>query len=835
MDAALFVLALLGAAAALKNPNTTLLGSWPMIHAHDAATTYLSTGIVDEWAKTQQDGGVASLFGCGARALDWRPSLKDGVLQMHHGDIDIEYAMSDALDDGEAVASCGGGDDEAGGDGGGGDDDDEETFTPARLGALALAIVALAFAAYCYAFLDDLPPWLQRCILAGDDAGHPLSKRVAYELDCWFSSNPYSKVLALLYVSIALVLVGGGLLYGVSATGFGDAVWETLAGVGIDWTFASDAEKPFSSASGLLTRLVAIASSLGGMFITALLLGIVSDAVGDYVDDLRKGKSDVLEHGHTLILGWNDKVLAVVEQISNANESEGGGVVVILCEKDKEEQEAEIDDFDYDDAGTTVICRQGNPLLVGDLRKVNAGGARSTIVLADDAGTPDQADARSLRIVLSLVGLREAANGGLGGHVVVEMQDVDNEPLVRMVGGESVETVVAHDVIGRLMIQCARQPGLAEVWGSMLGFEGCEFYVKAWPELVGATFDECCVRFPDAVPLGILRNGDVLLNPGRSATVEAGDGLVVLAEDDDSYEAAPAAALRSSLSAPPVDGDQAPECVLFCGWRRDLDDIVQLLDDFVVPGSELYLFNQVPVDEQRDRLLEARAQRKRPPELRNLAVHHSCGNLCSRRDLERLPMGEFTSCIILANETVEETSTDRDSQALATLLLLRDIQTQRLKDAPRPPSPSSAARHNSCVWAEEIKATCKCVVLSEILDSRTQHLISDAGISDYVLSNELVSMTLAMVAEDRTVNLIVKHLFEEEGSELYIRNIADYVEPGDDPSFFDVMALARRKDPPEIAVGYRAAGEDHAVLNPPDKHEPRQWHPDDRLVVLAED
>ena len=67
-----FVLALLGAADALKNPNTTLLGSWPMIHAHDAATTYLETGIVDEWAKTQQDGGVASLFECGARALDWR-------------------------------------------------------------------------------------------------------------------------------------------------------------------------------------------------------------------------------------------------------------------------------------------------------------------------------------------------------------------------------------------------------------------------------------------------------------------------------------------------------------------------------------------------------------------------------------------------------------------------------------------------------------------------------------------------------------------------------------------------------------------------------------------
>lgn len=52
---------------------------------------------------------------------------------------------------------------------------------------------------------------------------------------------------------------------------------------------------------------------------------------------------------------------------------------------------------------------------------------------------------------------------GLKGHVVVEMSDLDNEPLVKLVGGELIETVVAHDVIGRLMIQCALQPGLAQV------------------------------------------------------------------------------------------------------------------------------------------------------------------------------------------------------------------------------------------------------------------------------------------------------------------------------------------------------------------------------------
>ena len=52
---------------------------------------------------------------------------------------------------------------------------------------------------------------------------------------------------------------------------------------------------------------------------------------------------------------------------------------------------------------------------------------------------------------------------GLRGHIVVELGDLDNEVLVKLVGGDLVETVVAHDVIGRLMIQCARQPGLAQV------------------------------------------------------------------------------------------------------------------------------------------------------------------------------------------------------------------------------------------------------------------------------------------------------------------------------------------------------------------------------------
>ena len=38
-----------------------------------------------------------------------------------------------------------------------------------------------------------------------------------------------------------------------------------------------------------------------------------------------------------------------------------------------------------------------------------------------------------------------------------------------------------------------------------------------------------------------------------------------------------------------------------------------------------------------------------------------------------------------------------------------------------------------------------------------------------------------------------------------------------------------------FALGFRAAGDDAATLNPPDKRTKRTWAPDDMLVVLAED
>ncbi|KAJ0972247.1 hypothetical protein J5N97_020206 [Dioscorea zingiberensis] len=91
------------------------------------------------------------------------------------------------------------------------------------------------------------------------------------------------------------------------------------------------------------------------------------------------------------------------------------------------------------------------------------------------------------------------------------------------------------------------------------------------------------------------------------------------------------------------------------------------------------------------------------------------------------------------------------------------------------------------------QASDKSVIISEILDLRTKNLLSMSKISDYVLSNELVSMALAMVAEDRQINDVLEELFAEEGNEMQIRPADLYLREEEEMNFYEIILRARQR------------------------------------------
>ncbi|XP_031267910.1 ion channel DMI1 isoform X1 [Pistacia vera] len=689
-----------------------------------------------------------------------------------------------------------------------------------RIVALYTVVVTLIMPFVLYKYLDYLPQiknFSKRTKKKKKEV--PLKKRIAYRVDVCFSVYPYAKLLALLFATIFLIIFGGLALYAVSDSSFAEALW-------LSWSFVADSGN-HADRVGIGPRIVSVSISSGGMLIFAMMLGLVSDAISEKVDSLRKGKSEVIEKNHILILGWSDKLGSLLKQLAVANKSVGGGVIVVLAERDKEEMEMDIAKLEFDFMGTSVICRSGSPLILADLKKVSVSKARAIIVLASDENA-DQSDARALRVVLSLTGVRE----GLRGHVVVEMSDLDNEPLVKLVGGELIETVVAHDVIGRLMIQCALQPGLAQIWEDVLGFENAEFYIKRWPQLDGLRFEDVLISFPDAVPCGIkvvADGGKIILNPDDNYVLKEGDEVLVIAEDDDTYAPSPLPEVCNRVFPKIPDPPKYPEKILFCGWRRDIDDMIMVLEAFLAPGSELWMLNEVPEKEREKKLTDGGLDISG---LENLKLVHHEGNAVIRRHLENLPLETFDSILILADESLEDSIVHSDSRSLATLLLIRDIQSKRLpnRDTKSTSLRLSGFSHSS--WIREMQqASDKSIIISEILDSRTRNLVSVSRISDYVLSNELVSMALAMVAEDKQINRVLEELFAEEGNEMCIKPAEFYLFDQEELSFYEIMIRGRRRQ--EIVIGYRLANSECAIINPSEKSEPRKWSLDDVFVVIS--
>ncbi|KAM7486600.1 hypothetical protein LguiA_002609 [Lonicera macranthoides] len=339
--------------------------------------------------------------------------------------------------------------------------------------------------------------------------------------------------------------------------------------------------------------------------------------------------------------------------------------------------------------------------------EVSVSKARAIIVLAED-GNADQSDARALRTVLSLTGVKE----GLRGHIVVELSDLDNEILVKLVGGDLVETVVAHDVIGRLMIQYARQPGLAQ--------------------LDGMQFDDVLISFPDAIPCGVKAascGGKIILNPDDSSVLQEGDEVLVIAEDDNTYT--PTTLPMAWSGNLPKDSivPKSDERILFCGWRQDMEDMVMVLDAFLALGSKLWMFKEVPEKEREKKLIDGGLdinclvnitlvlrEGNVVISLRGLVTNEKIVRICLSQKGARL----YSRLINASDENL------RFLGLQAKLLPYRETalgsQGQR----------GSSFSQGS--WIGEMQhASDNSVIISEILDLRTKNLLSMSKISDYVL------------------------------------------------------------------------------------------------------
>jgi len=236
---------------------------------------------------------------------------------------------------------------------------------------------------------------------------------------------------AIVAISIIIWVTGSG--PNDQDTDLFEAVWITLTRSLDPGTFGADV--------GLRFRTATLVVTLIGLLVLATLIGLVSNAIDRKIDDLRRGRSLVLERGHTLILGSSQKLTIVIKEIIEANLSVKKHSIVILSSQDKVELE-ELIRREVEYLGSCrIVVRRGETSSLHDLAQVSPLNAKSIIILAPESAW---ADAEVVKTSLAVLQVRQGQDEI---PVIIEVANEHTASALTQALPKSFAPVITNEVI----------------------------------------------------------------------------------------------------------------------------------------------------------------------------------------------------------------------------------------------------------------------------------------------------------------------------------------------------------------------------------------------------
>jgi len=244
-----------------------------------------------------------------------------------------------------------------------------------------------------------------------------------------------------------------------------------------------------------------------GILIVSTLIGILTSGIGEKLDELRRGRSQILESNHTLVLGWSEKIGPIIRELIIANENMRDAVVVVLADRDKVEMEEKLTAVIGDPKSTRLICRRGKPSDLSNLNMVSPHTARSFIILREEFADSDD------DVIKAILALRQTCGSPLTSPIVAEIVESANADAASRIEPK-VSVINANELVLRIIAQAAREPGLSRVYEEILSFAGAEIYSQREPRVEGMSFAKASEHYESSILIGLLDpSGRATLNP----------------------------------------------------------------------------------------------------------------------------------------------------------------------------------------------------------------------------------------------------------------------------------------------------------------------------------
>ncbi|MDD3795291.1 MAG: hypothetical protein PHE06_04840 [Lachnospiraceae bacterium] len=616
-------------------------------------------------------------------------------------------------------------------------------------------------------------------------------KKIRYWFDRLMGKGTIALVGMLFLVTAIVVLIAGVL--GSICSGdlsAGKSIWQSLMHAIDAGTLGGDdtANLGFVVLMSMVT--------LCGIFVTSILISIISSGFEEKLNSLRKGFSVVIEQNHTVIIGFNEGIYTLLSELIEANSNQKRGCILVIGEQDKEYMEEEIKAHIDNFKTTEIICRSGNFTNNHILEMASVETARSIIINQQD----DFNVIKALLATVAYLKLKDAFDND--AHITTLIHDEGNMDAVKIAGEGKAEVIYLTDILARIIAHTCRQPGMSLVLTDFFDFDGDEFYFEEFPELMGKTFGSILNCFVSSVVVGIERNDALMLNPPMDTVIESGDRIIHLAEDDGisvPKNHTPELQMDYEQKGSPAN---LPYHLLILGYNASLPIILHELDQYVADGSTVVLACPVLTDGMQ--LEEA---------FTHLQFSARQCNIYNKGVLMEMLADGITDVLLLnqsadgAEGAVDKGADEADSKTLLLLLQLRDIASRK-----------------------QLKFN----ITSEMHSVENQRLSRVAKVNDFVVGSTIANLILTQVSENRELAALFEDILDADGSEIYMKPASSYVQLGRSVNIYTLTEIARKRS--EIVVGYKTKDSNglSIVLNPV-KDTFVTFTKEDYLIVIAED
>ncbi|GAB5464603.1 MAG: lipoprotein [Candidatus Kapaibacteriales bacterium] len=632
----------------------------------------------------------------------------------------------------------------------------------------------------------------------------PNKEKLRYKFDQLMSLGTFAPLMLLIAFAIVSVSFLALLIYfsESNAWGFGESYYKTVLRLLDPGVVADD------DPSHISTVFLFVATLLG-LFLVSVLIALVNSGVMRKLTELRKGRSRVVEEGHTVVLGWSFQIFPILEELCIANANQKSPVIVVMADQDTSYMQDQINLHVEQKHGTKIVCRSGNPIDVHDLAIANLDNSKSIIITAPESDDPDS------EVIKTILAITNNPNrlpkSQKKYHHLAEIRDPRNISIAHIAGQNEVDLVVFDYLVSRITAQTCRQPGLSVVFTELLDFSGDEIYFQDEPKLYGKSFAEAIFAYDTSTVIGIRKaNGTKLITPPFDTIIREGDYIIAISEDDDTVKLSGLKNFgvdNSAILSKQFETKQAIENILVIGWNRRAQLIINELDKYLAKGSSIDVLSsssdtEAEVKQYCSGLVAAETK-------------VFFGDTANRTVLEKVTEKNYDHIIVLSQEERFGIQSS-DAKTLSTLLHLRDISN---------------------------KKNISFSIVSEMLDDRNRELAEITDTDDFIVSVKLDSLMLTQVSENRELKEILEMLFSAGGPTIYIKPVEDYVKSNMPVNFYTVIESARQKG--EVAIGYKLGNPDKViksehmlahgiVVNPVKKHEVF-FNLDDQIIVLGKD